>query len=119
MDEQVLLREARGYYPNARAQVRYVIFKKQGGGSYSLEALCSEIARRKIETIINYMVKQGVRVRSANTTNSKYFTYNGINFRISDHQVKIFEGINIVVRYDDDVVLTIFNKIILKAFKIS
>jgi hypothetical protein len=90
---------------------RFFLNYPKNKGSYSLHGMKMDIAKHKIDLVINYLTKHGVKdIVKSISTNSLYFTLNNKKFRLSDHGRRDFEGVNIVVLYNSSP-LEIINKI--------
>jgi hypothetical protein len=104
--------EGRKYYPNLSVKnvaTHYDItekprfFKnyKKNKGSFSYNSFKNILTSTKINKTVDWLKAKGKvdDFVSSISTNSIYFTFNGVSVRISDHQ-KEFNGINIIINWD-------------------
>lgn len=78
-----------------------------GDKEYELSNVRKLIKRKKIETILRWLVDNGyaTNVKNSNTTDSKYFMVNGKKVRLSDHENprNEFDGLSLPIRWDSSV----------------
>jgi hypothetical protein len=104
--------EGKKYFPNLSVRnvsthydltekPRFFINYKKNKGSFSYNNFKNRLSSKKIEKTINWLKDKG-KIDDfivSMSTNSIYFTFNGIPVRISDHP-KESKGIDIVIKWD-------------------
>lgn len=80
---------------------RFFINYKKNKGSFTYNSFKNHLTSKKIEKTIDWLKDKGKidDFVGSITTNSIYFTFNGVPVRISDHQ-KETNGVQIIIKWD-------------------
>lgn len=117
---EALITEARKIYPNAKAAVevtiQYKVFKNNKG-AYSESSLKQVIYQHKLNVVERWIRQQhrAHRVTHSRTTSSFYFILNDVEFRISDHTQRGYNGVSLLMTWLSDP-MEIIHKIIYRSW---
>lgn len=92
---------------------KYSISKRMKG-VHKKSTCLNEIGHRKQKMICDYLLNKGFKYKTSSMiSNSEYYIYNEVEYRISDHTNTFHKGIIILVKWNTDMtkVLEYFNSL--------
>lgn len=93
-----LFKIAKQYYPKAYLRDDGKIRLTKGSGYHVERVIENQIKQRIIDLKLADFINKGAsNIVTSRSSKSVYFTFNGIPFRISDHE-KYFDGEQIIVK---------------------
>lgn len=102
-ENELLYNEGKKFYPKLKIiDNRFYVNYPKNKGSFSVSGFKNLLTNKKIRAVVEWLSKkhQIDNLNFSSTTNSAYFKINSIDYRLSDHRKKSFNGVDLTITWD-------------------